>query len=156
MNMQSIFQSAIKTILLMGFVAGTIDILSAIFLLAKGNADAVLRYVASGVFGEAAKQGDSTIAVYGLIFHYLIAFSFAIGYFYVYPKVPILHKNVLINAVFYGIFAWAFMRYIILPFTAVQQAPFSWASALKNAGILIYAIGLPIAYFTKMYYQNKK
>ena len=152
--MQAILQSPFKTILLMGFVAGTLDILSAIFLLAKGNALFILKFVASGALGDTTKNGGDIMALYGLIFHYIIAFSFAIGYFWVYPKLPILSKNVFASAFFYGIFVWTFMNYVVLPFTQIPARPFVLESALKNAGILIYAIGLPIAYFTNLYYQK--
>ena len=65
----------LKAILKTGLIAGTLDILAAIVILAKMNAVGVLQYVASGVFGKEAFSGGTTMAIAGLIFHYIIAFS---------------------------------------------------------------------------------
>ena len=81
--------TALKTILWSGFVAGALDILGAIviysFIMGKGTPEQILQSVASGVFGKDAFAGGATMAVYGLLFHFIIAYCFAIAYFVWYP-----------------------------------------------------------------------
>lgn len=62
-------------ILIAGLIAGTLDILAAIYLLAGGNAAGVLKYIAAGAFGQAALAGGTEMIVFGLLFHYIIALS---------------------------------------------------------------------------------
>ena len=63
------------TVLITGLIAGTLDILAAIFLLAGGEATRVFRFIASGAFGKAAFEGGGEMVAWGSFFHYLIAFS---------------------------------------------------------------------------------
>ena len=146
--------SLLKTILISGLIAGTMDILSAIFLLAKGQAGVILKYVASGAFGKAALAGGNDMVAWGLLFHYSIAMSFTAAYFLLYPKLPILKHNVWINAVFYGIFAWSVMNLVVVPLSQIPPRPFNWESALKNAAILVVCIGFPIAWFADKFYAK--
>ena len=84
--------SAAKTVLLSGFVAGTMDILAAILvysmIMQKVTALQILHGIAAGVFGKDIVGNSTTMAFIGLVFHYMIAFSFAIGHFLVYPYIP--------------------------------------------------------------------
>ena len=106
--------SPLRTILLAGFIAGTLDITAAIVFLGKMKAEAVLRYVASGAFGKEAFTGDSKMIVFGLFFHFVIAFTITIIYFFIYPKLKFLHAHFLLSAILIGIFAWAFMTFVVV------------------------------------------
>lgn len=152
---RSIFQSPVKTVLLAGFIAGTLDILSAIIFLAKGNWRGTLKYVASGAFGNVAKEGGREMIVYGALFHYIIAFSFTIAFFIAARYIYFLWKNPVVTGLLYGIFVWAFMSYVVLPFTQIPSHPFSFSSAWKNILILMLAIGLPVSLITAKYYSHK-
>ncbi len=85
----SFWQSQGKTILLAGFVAGTLDLLGAIIvyaiLLKKITAEKLVRGIASGVFKKQAFSGGTDMVLYGIAFHYLIAFVFTIFYFLIFP-----------------------------------------------------------------------
>jgi hypothetical protein len=152
---KSIFKSPVKTILLAGFIAGTLDILSAIIILGKGNWEGTLRFVASGALGNAAKEGGNGMLLYGLLFHYIIAFSFTIGFFIAARYFSFLQRNSVVIGLLYGIFVWAFMKYVALPFTHITVRPFSFAAEWKGMLILMLAIGLPISLITGKYYSNK-
>ncbi len=138
-------QSKINTILFTGFVAVTLDISSAIVFLAKGNAEGVLRFIAKGAVGTDALEGGSEMLLLGMVIHFIIAFCFAIGYFVVFPYVPFLRKYKVISGLLYGIFVWAFMRYVVLPMTFNPPGPLTFENAWKNIVILMLAIGLPIS-----------
>lgn len=146
----------LKAIFKTGLLAGTLDILAAIFILAKGNAIATLQFVASGYFGPQAFASGNEMAIWGLLFHYTIALCFTTLYFITYPKIKLLQRNVWISAIVYGIIVWLIMAFVVVPNSAVAQRPFNPAAAIKNCTILIVCIALPIVYFTKQFYANRK
>ncbi len=142
-------------ILRAGLLAGTLDILAAILILAKGNAEGTLKFIASGVFGKSAFSGGYDMVVLGAAFHYFIATSFATGYFLAYPRLPVLQKNKWLSGVLYGVFVWAVMNLLVVPTSNAPQSPFAWDSALKNMAILIVCIGLPIAWLAERFYSPR-
>jgi len=152
---RTLFRSITKTILLAGFIAGTLDILFAIIFLASGNAEAVFRYIARGALGEAAYQGGFEMILLGLVFHYIIAYCFTIGYFLVSPLFPFLHKQKIAVGLLYGVFVWAFMHFIVLPFTHNPPGPVTLKGAWKNIVILMFAVGLPVVIMAGKYYDEK-
>lgn len=141
-------------ILLAAFIAGTLDILAAIFLLAGGNAAGVFKFIASGVFGKAALQGGSQMIAWGVVFHYIIALGFTTVYFLLYPNLPFLQQNKWLNAAVYGIVVWTVMNLIVLPLTQVSQRAFSWREALINMAILIVCVGLPVSLLADRFYAK--
>jgi len=151
--------SAAKTILLSGFIAGTMDMLAAILVysvvMQKVTAVQILHGIAAGVFGKNTVGNSTTMAFIGLGFHYIIAFCFAIGYFLVYPHVPFLRKQKIISGLLYGIFVWAVMNLFVVPMSNANHGPFAWPSAIRAAAILMICIGLPISLITSRYYKSK-
>lgn len=131
------------------FIAGTLDILAAIFILAGGNAAGVFRYIAHAALGEAAYRGGVMMVMLGIVFHYFIAFCFTFCYFLVARFFPFLRKHVIISGLLYGIFIWAFMHFLVLPLTHNPPAPFSFAGDWKSIVILMLAVGLPVALLNK-------
>ena len=142
----------IKHILLAGLLAGILDILAAIILLAKGNVTGTFKFIASGAFGKAAFSGGADMIAWGVFFHFLIATSFAAGYFLLYPCLSILRKNKWLSAIIYGIFIWAWMNYVVLPLTLAPPAPFSWEAALRNTVIVTACVSLPVAWLAHRFY----
>ena len=146
----------LTNILLAGLIAGTVDIIAAIFLLAGGNAIATLKYIAGGAFGKAASEGGNEMVAYGLLFHYIIAMSWTTAYFLLYPKLAFLRWNKWLNAVAYGIIVWSLMTFVVLPMTQITQRPFNWENALKNVVILMFSIGLPVSLLTDRFYRKSE
>ena len=146
----------LTSIFITGLIAGTLDILAAIFLLASGNAAGVLKYIASGAFGQSALAAGSEMIAWGLVFHYIIAFGWTAAFFLLYPKLPILRRNKWLNAAAYGAFVWALMNLVVLPLshTPAPRA-FTASSVLINAAILIVCVGLPVALLADRFYQNE-
>jgi hypothetical protein len=138
----------IKTIFLAGLLAGTLDILAAIVILGKMNAEKVLQYIASGVYGKVAFEGGHVMAWAGLVFHYLIALSFAADFFILYSIVPIIRKYTIGSGLLFGIFVWVVMNLVILPLTNVSRGNFTFSGVLLNMVILMLAVGLPISLVT--------
>ena len=152
-------KSPAKTIFLSGLTAGTLDILAAFFvysaLMQVVTPEQILLHVASGVFGKTIVGNETTTALIGLLFHFIIAFGFATAYFLIYPYVRFLHYNKVISGLLYGIFVWMIMNLIIVPISNASHAPFALNSAIRAVIILMLCIGLPISFITAKYYKSK-
>jgi uncharacterized membrane protein YagU involved in acid resistance len=136
----------VRGIFLAGFITGTLDILSAFasaWLRNSTTPSAVLKFVASGVFGAEALSGGAMIAAAGLLFHYVIAFSWAALFFVLYSRVSILRAGIVLPSVIYGLFVWLVMNQVVLPLSNTPKFPFNLTSAIIGSSILIVAIGLP-------------
>ena len=142
-------------ILIAGLIAGTMDILSAIFILAGGNAAGVFKYIASGAFGKAALEGGNEMVAWGALFHYIIAMSWTTAFFLLYPKLPFLKWNKWFNAVAYGLIIQTLMSFVILPLTNIAPRTFNIWGFLENAAILMFAIGLPSALMADRFFNKK-
>jgi uncharacterized membrane protein YagU involved in acid resistance len=151
-------KSPLKTILTSGFVAGTLDMCTACFVYAvimqKTTSIKIMRSIASGVFKQQANADGLLMPLLGLLFHYIIAFSFAIGYFFIFPYIPFLHKNKIISGILYGIFVWIIMNLIVLRLVFAHPSPITLQSFSLSCGILILMIGLPISFITHRYYTQ--
>lgn len=148
----------LRTIAWVGLLAGSLDILSAFVqaYLVRGTSPVlVLQYIASGAVGKAAFAGGWQIALLGLLFHFIIAYSFTALFFIVYPSIKFLSRSIVLTAVIYGIFIYIAMNQVVLRFTKVPPGAFHVNKALIATAILIVAIGLPVAYFARKFYRAK-
>jgi uncharacterized membrane protein YagU involved in acid resistance len=148
----------LKPILLTGLLAATLDIAFAFINAYTVNnvpPARVLQYIASAAFGKRAYEGGLPMQLTGLLFHYLIAMSFAAIFFYLFTKIRVLQKNIIVTAIIFGTTAWLVMTFMVLPLTKL-----TWkAPVLKNAlvaiGILVLAIGLPVSIIAKKTLNKK-
>lgn len=146
------------TIFLSGLIAGTLDMLAAIIVYAvvlqKTTAIKILQSIASGIFKKDAYSGGSQMALYGLLLHYFIALIFAWFYFTIYPYFTFLKKNTLLSGILYGIFVWIIMNLVVLPtvFPVLPEKHLDFPLILSIL-ILIFCIGIPIAFITKKHYS---
>ncbi len=139
-------------------IAGTLDILSAfIYVYIKNGVFVpinILKFVASGLFGQAALNGGNDMAIAGLIIHYLIALTFTIIFFWLYPKIKIVQKNKVVTGIVYGLFVWIVMNLAVLPFTNIPHRTFDVNNALINIAILMLCIGQPLAFVAGSFYKK--
>lgn len=96
------------------------------------------------------------MALYGLLFHFIIAFSFAIAYFLAFPYLPFLRKHPVISGLLYGVVAWCITNLIVLPLSNVKMGPFTTAGVLRSMIILMLMIGLPISWIVRRHYARKE
>ena len=151
--------TSVPTIVKAGILAGTLDIICALvqFYLQTGkNPEAVLKYIASGVFGPSTLKGDILIELYGLMFHYFIAFIWTILFFLVYPKISLLSRNRFISGCGYGLFVWIIMTRVVVPLSNTPKIPFNFGRAVIAILILMFAIGQPISYLVNRYYSTRQ
>jgi hypothetical protein len=148
----------LRPILLATLVAGTLDILSAFVFtaMAGGSAVGVLGYVASGPFGDAARDGGAGWAAIGLCVHYAIMLCMAAAYFLVAPRIPFLIRNPVVAGLLYGLVLWGIMYWIVKPLRW-PDAPLPHtlqgiAQALFSHCILV---GIPIAWIAARHFRNR-
>jgi hypothetical protein len=101
-----IMKTALKTILISGLTAGTLDCISAVVFLGKMNFSEVWKYVASGYFGNDAFVGGNEMVFYGLLFHFAIALFWAVTYYFIFSRITFFTSNLIIGGLLYGIIIW--------------------------------------------------
>ena len=148
-----------KLVLLSSLLVGTLDILSAfvdVYVSTGRNPLIVLNYIASAVYGPAARSGGVGMQLLGLLFHFIIAYTFTLNFFLVYKPLKLDRFSPLIVAVLYGIFIWVVMNRLVVPNTLIGKPavpPPAWKMA-KAAIILIVMIGLPLALIGKRFFRS--
>jgi len=157
-NNQHYTRPILKIIGWVGLLAGSLDILSAFLnaYLARGTSPVVvLKFIASGAFGKAAFAGGWQMPLLGLLFHFIIAYSFTTLFFLLYPFIKIMSKSVVITAIVYGIFIFVVMDLGILPLTKIPTTSIQWDRAVIAVLILIVAIGLPLSIFARKFFKYR-
>ncbi len=135
-----------------GLLVGTLDITAACiqYFIKTGNGPAgVLKFVASGLFGQKAFDGSNSMIAAGLLFHYIIAMAFTVLFFTIAPALFSLLKSKLLVGIVYGIFVWCIMNLIVVPLSSTPKFPFKPVNAAVAAAILIACIGIPLAFIAR-------
>lgn len=147
----------IPAIVLTGLLAGTWDILAAFthaFVANETTPIRVLQFIASKAVGPDAFSGGVPMALLGLFFHYIIAFSWTTLFFLLYPRLRFLSGNKIIVGLGYGVFVWLMMSFVVLPIVNGAFQPFHLQSVIGMV-ILMVCIGLPISWMASKYYSGK-
>jgi hypothetical protein len=151
-----------KTVLLTALFVGTTDIIAAYtdqFIKTGKFADKMLYYMAGGALGlKTSMQGGFWIGFLGLLFHYIIAFSFTLLFFIAFPKLKLQWVNkywIYVIGFLYGPFVACFMKFIVLPLTQLPPTPFVFQKAVIGWIILGTVLGIPIAISASRYYKKK-
>lgn len=139
----------IKLALLTTFLAGTLDGAAAViqYILSDGgNPLNVFRFIASGIFGSSALAGGLSMALAGILLHYLIAGIWVSLFFWLYPSVKPTWSNKYISGILYGVIVWFIMNQVVLPLSNTPPLPHNLLYDVIGILILIVAIGLPISF----------
>ena len=152
---KSFFASA----LIAGLIAGVLDITAAClqaYMKSGTTPTQVLKYVASGAVDPKTFSNDTMLAALGLLVHFIIAISFTFFFFFLAKQIPVLVKYPIPIGILYGVFVWAAMRFIILPYISrLNPKPIIGQEAIKNAAIaaaiLVVCIGIPVAFLARKY-----
>lgn len=156
---RSFFASALTA----GLIAGALDIVAAClqaYLKNETPPMQVLRGVASGAFDPKTFSSPALLALCGLLIHFFIAISFTFFFFFLAKQIPSLVKYPIPIGIIYGLFVWATMRFIILPYLSrLNPKPIVGQEAFKNAaiaaGIIVICVGIPVALLARKYVRGK-
>jgi hypothetical protein len=141
-------KGVLKPILIATLIAGTLDILSAFVFagMAGMGPVAVLRYVASGPFGEGVTPTPGWAAV-GLLVHFAIMAAMAAAYMIVAPRIPVLLRHPIVAGLAYGLLLWIVMYWVVKPLrwpeAPLPHTLYGIANQLFSHCILV---SLPIAW----------
>jgi hypothetical protein len=144
----SIMDKSLKTILLAGSVAGTLDIICAFVLFGLRGIPAfrILQGIASGLLGKAAFAGGAETALLGAVLHFLIAFSAAAIFYFASRRIAFLIERPIASGLLYGVLIYAFMNGIVLPLSAVfPKQHFTASGFISGVIALMLLVGLPIS-----------
>lgn len=150
-------KSLLITILLSSLLVGTLDITGACISsnIQYGSTPAdVLKYVAGGAYGPAAKTGGTGMILMGLLFHFIIATSFTVLFFLLYPEMKWMQWNKIITGVLYAVFMWLVTTQLIIPMTPIKYQSLALKQVSISIGILTIAIGIPLAFLADNYYRK--
>ena len=148
--------SILITLFWLGLLTGTLDGLAAIIWGHKTRAVIIFQYIASGVFGSAAFKGGTTMVLWGIFFHYVIAYSVTVVLFITYPGFISTFRNKYFVAVAFALITWVFTNLLIVPLSQIGFGPMHAGGIIIGFLILILTIGLPIALVADRYYVPVK
>jgi len=91
--------------------------------------------------------------VLGLVFHYFIATTWGVVYYLASRRLRFLIDQPIISGLLYGIVVYLFMNFVVIPLSAVPKraTPPPISARLIQATILIFCIGLPIAFIVRRF-----
>jgi|SRR5450432_1437675 hypothetical protein len=143
-----------------GLIVGTLDILSAFIHVCiktgSPHIPDILKFIASGIFGKDASSGGIGMVLAGLVFHYVIAFTWTIFFFWLYPKIKAASKNRIWTGIVYGIFVWVVMNLVVVPLSNIPHRDFNIWNALINTIILMVCVGLPLSFMASVHFKHTK
>jgi uncharacterized membrane protein YagU involved in acid resistance len=145
--------SAARTILRAGFVAGCCDITAALIvycMIVPTTPMRLLQGIAAGLIGrQAAYAGGGKTAALGFICHFVIALGAAAVYFALTRMLPFLQRNLILSAAIWGTVVYSFMQYVVLPLSRIGMPRFNVRFTIIGLVIHFFCIGLPIAAITR-------
>jgi uncharacterized membrane protein YagU involved in acid resistance len=144
--------TSLQAILVGGSIAAALDILFAISFAGYNGVPAVrvLQSVASGLLGNAAFAGGTSIAALGLALHFAMALLLAGIFVFAARHLALLSRHPVLSGVLFGIGVFLAMRLVVLPLSAfprpVTFKPLATALDLLSHTLLF---GVPIALAAK-------
>ena len=146
--------SGARVIFWAGLIAGILDLTGACvvaWLRAGVTPVRVFHSIASGIYGAAAFTGGTRMAVLGVVLHFIIATTWAAVYYLASRQIRFLISQPLIAGVLYGVVVYLFMNFVVLPLSAVARRPVPLSSRLIQMLIIVFCIGLPIAFIVRRF-----
>ncbi len=143
--------STSRTIAIGTALSGTLDILSAFLFGAMAGVlpNRILRYVASGPFGDAMRDGGLGAALLGLAVHYSIMAVMVTVFVMAARRLPALLRHPLAAGTAYGILLYFVMYWIVVPLRFPANLPKLNVWSLGNALFShIVCVGIPMALVT--------
>lgn len=168
---RSALRPILAATLIATLIAGTLDILSAFVFTWMANFTPpgaaqplgpfdsipfVLRYVASGPFGDAALTGGAGWAAAGLAIHFAIMACMAAAYMIVARRVSALLHYPIVAGLLYGLVLWGIMYWLVKPLrwpdAPLPHGAIAIAKQLFSHCILV---GLPIALVARRHFRHR-
>lgn len=135
-------------ILVGGLVAGALDIIYALFstYLKGGDPSTILRAIASGIFGSAAFEGGTPMAVTGMALHFLMTLLMAATFLAaIRLGLSSLRNYPLLSGPLYGVGIYFVMQQVVLPLSSLPMRDPRPPIDFTGLAVHMFLVGLPIA-----------
>jgi len=141
--------SARRNFLLGGFLAGLADfIYPTVKALMAGNPwFKPWKGVASGLLGQAARDGGVEMAILGALLHFFICISAAFILYFVVKNVKFLPRHWVPLAIIHGLAVLVAMNYVIVPLSQIGIVLYPLKTLHISAFWHIVLVGVPTAFF---------
>ncbi len=141
-------RSALLAIAVGGGIAGTVDLLQACILFGWD----IPLAIAGGLLGPGAFNGGAGTYILGVALHFFIACSAAAVYYGASLKLGFLKEYPLICGLFFGAAVEDFMRFVVLPLSALHaKGPYKLNDLVLGLVVHMIVVGLPIAYSVRRF-----
>lgn len=132
-----------------GLVVGVLDGLDAMIVTwwFGGSPWRMFQGIAGGLLGrEAARAGGVPTVLLGILCHFTIATCVSAVYIAASRKIPLLVARPILCGVLYGVGVWAFMRWVVIPLSALGGPGPLTTTGLVN-GLVAHTlfVGIPAA-----------
>jgi hypothetical protein len=142
-----------------GLIAATIDLSYALIHHSVFGEAAFLRIpqsIAAGLLGrEAAFAGGLSTALLGTVLHYFILIVASGIYAAVSLRLRVLVRQPWVCGVAFGLAVFAFMRFVVLPLSAIGSARLPQGQYLVGELLShLFGVGVPIAFMARRYTES--
>jgi len=140
--------SPLRTVLLAGIAAATIDIVFAFAFfgaLLGITPVRVLQSVATGWYGRDSFDGGLATAAVGLVSHYFILIVAAGLYYGASRSIALLNRHAVACGIAFGLAIYIAMTFVIVPLSATPPRSLTWSVASIGQFLIHPVIGLAVA-----------
>lgn len=113
----------------------------------------ILRSVATGVLGKAAREGGATAAALGLFLHFVIATGIAAVFWFASGWWPVLRRRAVASGLIYGGLVYFVMNWVVVPLSAAPSRGYppkiGWFELLGHLVLVGLPVALAAAHFSK-------
>ena len=145
--------SAVRAVLRIGLIAGTLDIgENLVFNAFRHITPAmVFQYIASGLTGSWAFHAGAASIALGVGIHYTIAMFWTAVFYLAGRRLTVLVRRPVVCGLAYGAVVYLVMNFVVLPLTRVPHAHAAMTLASRVSGVLalLFCIGLTVALLTR-------
>ena len=141
---------ALQVILTAGLICGVLDGLSALIVSGVGWLR-LFQYIASAILGPKSFQGGVGTAFLGIGLHFLIALGAATVYYVASRGLTFMVNQALLSGVLFGIAVHLFMRFIVVPASAIGHRPFVLRAFIMQMIVHMVVVGPSIALTVRHY-----
>lgn len=135
--------SLLRSILVGGAIAGTLDKIAGFISFGLGSP----RAIAGGLLGRSAIHGGAGTWILGFVLHFLIAFAAAALYCLASRRLAFLADHWLVCGLFYGVAVFLVMTLVVLPLSALHAAgPYQLSGLMQGIVIHMFLVGVPISF----------
>lgn len=137
-----------------GLIAGTVDI-GAASIINWVDPGLILRVIASGLLGRAARHEGPWVLVVGLLLQWAMSILIAAVFLIAAAKLPVLLRRWGLAGIAYGVAVYVVMTYVVVPLSAAGlSSEFVLLSMAENLAAMI-VFGLILSYLTQRAARRK-